>query len=94
MAPAINIKAGVYPTTSKYNMLPIYLRAKFWIILRKFASLPLDFMGIYKYLMAKLKNMHKYLQEYVSLIIELYKNYVSVSSHVYIADKEFDWISP
>ncbi len=49
MAPAVNTYTHEYPTTSKYLMLPTHLRGE--ISLRIFASLPLDYMGIYKYLM-------------------------------------------
>ena len=38
--------------------------------LRKFASLPLDYMGIYKYVMGKLPNMHKYFKFW--LLCKLY----------------------
>ena len=66
MAPSVNIYAYGYPTTSKYHMLPIHLRGQ----LRKSASGPLDYMGIYKYLMGKLPNMHKYLEFW--LLCKLY----------------------
>ncbi len=69
MVPAGNSYAHEYPTTSKCYMLPAHLRVKFQ--LRKLASLPFDYMRIYKYLMGKLPNMQKYLKFW--LLYKLYK---------------------